>query len=852
MPSWTAIFQYIEDHSNLIQALGVIVGAIVLVVGWFYRALLARLFRRLLAPWRVSNAGSPLPPSAAQVSNSPGGIAINSSNVRQVQSAGDQSRLEGQVYIERPTYITVSGAQPIPPTVLPPPHAKPPPVVDLEVPDFVGREADEARLLAALKGGGRASICAIGGMGGVGKTELAKRVASKLKRQYPHGQVLVDMQGTLDAPLPPEQAMREVLQEFDREGRFPAELKELAPLYGRALQDKRVLLLLDNAKDYQQVKPLLPPEGCGLLVTSRATIWLDGGELINLKILAPEPARELLASITRKRAFPANDLDRIAERCGYLPLALRAAGIFLAVHEDWGVEEYLQKLSSEKGRLERLKVQDIDVAATLGLSAAQLKRENPELYERWRMLAVFPAPFARIAAAEVWDLDESEARDGLSTLISGYSLALYDGETTRYRLHDLMRDVAKGLSEPDDPAVVAAHRRHAKHFVKVLGSADGLFLKGGEDLLKGLGLFDQERRHIEAGRAWAAAHAKEDEAATRLADEYPDAGVYVLGLRLHPREQISWLDDALAAARALGDRRGEGNHLGNLGIRYADLGEPRKAIGYHEQGLAISREIGDRRGEGNHLGSLGNCYAELGEPRKAIEHYEQALAISREIGDRRGEGNRLGNLGNCYAELGEPRKAIGYHEQALAISREIGDRRGEGNHLGSLGNRYAELDEPRKAIEHYEQALAISREIGDRRGEGNRLGNLGNCYAHLGEPRKAIGYHEQALAISREIGDRRGEGADLGNLGNRYAELGEPRKAIEHHEQALAISREIGDRRGESNRLFNMAGELIKLGERDRALPLARESLRIKEEIEDPRAEKVRAALARWEQQAKP
>jgi tetratricopeptide (TPR) repeat protein len=680
-----------------------------------------------------------------------------------------------------------------------------------EVADFVGRKTEEARLLTALKGGGRASICAIGGMGGIGKTELAKRVAGKLKRQYPHGQVLVAMQGTTESPLSPEQAMREVLQALDPERQFPAELKELTRMYHRALQDKRVLLLLDNAKDYQQVAALLPPAGCGLLVTSRANIHL-GADDIDLDTLEPKPARELLASITRKRAFPANDLDRIAERCGYLPLALRAAGIFLAVHRDWSLDDYLQELASKKSRLERLKAQDIDVAATLGLSAAQLEREQPELYARWRMLSVFPAPFAHIAAAEVWGLDESAARDGLSTLVSGYSLVLYDGQTKRHRLHDLMRDVAARLSEPDDPALTTAHRRHAEHYRKILALADDLYLKGGENLLKGLGLFDQERRHIEAGRAWAAAHAKEDEAATRLADEYPDAGAYVLGLRLHPREQISWLDDALAAARALGDRRGEGNRLGNL----------------------------------------GNRYAELGEPRKAIEHYEQALGIHREIGDRRGEGNDLDNLGTRYAELGEPRKAIGYHEQALGIHREIRDRRGEGADLGSLGSRYAELSEPRKAIEHYEQALAISREIGDRRGEGNHLGNLGTCYAELGEPRKAIEHYEQALGIHREIGDQRGEGNALGNLGNCYAELGEPRKAIEHYEQALAISREIGDRRGESNHLFNMADELIKLGEKDRALALARESLRIKEEIEDPWTEKVRAALARWEQQAKP
>ena len=121
-------------------------------------------------------------------------------------------------------------------------------------------------------------------------------------------------------------------------------------------------------------------------------------------------------------------------------------------------------------------------------------------------------------------------------------------------------------------------------------------------------------------------------------------------------------------------------------LAYADLGDARRAIEFYEQALAIAREIGDRRGEGNALGNLGIAYADLGETRRAIEFYEQRLAIAREIGDRRGEGNALGNLGIAYADLGETRRAIEFYEQALAIAREIGDRRGEGQRPGQPGH----------------------------------------------------------------------------------------------------------------------------------------------------------------------
>jgi tetratricopeptide (TPR) repeat protein len=258
----------------------------------------------------------------------------------------------------------------------------------------------------------------------------------------------------------------------------------------------------------------------------------------------------------------------------------------------------------------------------------------------------------------------------------------------------------------------------------------------------------------------------------------------------------------------------------------------REAIEFCEQALAISHEVGDRRGEGAALGNLGLAYSALGMIRKAIEYHEQSLAIAREIGDRQGEGADLGNLGNVYSALGEVRKAIEYHEQALAIAREIGDRRGEGADLGNLGNVYSALGEVRKAIEFYEQVLAIFREIGDRRGEGNVLGNIGNTYYAMGWIKKAIEFYEQALAISREIGHRRGEGNVLGNIGLAYSDLGEIRKAIELYEEALTIFREIGDRGGEGAVLVSLGESNMVLGDWDKSLQLFNDALKIFETIE--------------------
>jgi tetratricopeptide (TPR) repeat protein len=288
------------------------------------------------------------------------------------------------------------------------------------------------------------------------------------------------------------------------------------------------------------------------------------------------------------------------------------------------------------------------------------------------------------------------------------------------------------------------------------------------------------------------------------------------------------------------------NLMSELGSIHLLLSEPRKAIEFHEQALAISREIGDHRGEGVHLGNLGLAYSDLGESRKAIEFYEQALAISREIGDRRGEGNQLGNLGSVYYYLGLG-MATSFSEQALNISREIGDRRSEVIALGNLGLVYYSIGNPRKAMENHEQALNISREIGDRRSEVIALGNLGLVYYYMGNPRKAMEFYWQALNISREIGDSRSEVIILGNVGLAYFYyMNSPRKAIEFYEQQLAIARNIGDRRGKGNALWNMSQTLEKLDRRAKAIECARAALKIYEEIESPDAEKVKQKLKEW------
>jgi len=225
-----------------------------------------------------------------------------------------------------------------------------------------------------------------------------------------------------------------------------------------------------------------------------------------------------------------------------------------------------------------------------------------------------------------------KANEALAELIR-YSLVDYDAQSDRYELHDLARLFADSRMEEQERNATQAS--HAQHFCDVLAEAGDLYLAGHEQIKAGLALFDRERANIEAGMAWAASRMEAGGQAAELCVEYPNAGAYVLQLRLHPREQIRWLETQLAAARRLQRRDHEGNALGNLGDSYFKLGEARKAIEFCEQHLAIAREIGDRRGEGIALENMAEALDGLGERGRAVECAEAALKIREDIEDPR-------------------------------------------------------------------------------------------------------------------------------------------------------------------------------------------------------------------------
>jgi len=616
--------------------------------------------------------------------------------------------------------------------------------------DFTGRQEELSALRSSLAVG-RTTVFGFQGMGGVGKTTLAQKLAEDLEPLYPDAQLYLNLKGVDPQPLTATQAMAHVIRSFHPDVRLPESDAEVVGLYQSVLHRKRTLLLMDNARDRTQIEPLIPPAGSLLLVTSRFHFSLPS---LIVHELPEDEARDLLLRIAPRIGSAA---EEIASLCGRLPLALCQAGRALAVRPNLSPGDYIRRLREGTLRFD-------PVEASLKISYELLGDDQQRL---WRSLAVFPGTFDAPAAAAVWNLAPDPATDALDELAQNSLVKWEDG---RYRLHDLARGFAERRLE--EVEWLNARRRHAEYFLRVLGVADDLYLKGTDSVGLALRLFDTEWVNIQAGHAWSADHFQEDDEAAWLCNSYPNVGTFLLEFRQRPRERIRWRELALAAARERKDRHAEAYHLGNLSVAYAEIGQLSRVVELNEQRLLIAREIGDLNSEAIALGNLGLACSESGDPGRAIEFHEQELAIARKISDRQGKGRALGSLGIAYAALGELRRAVELYEQWLTIAREIGDQRAEGDAFGNLGLAFFNLGEPHRAIGFYEQQLAITRKIGDRRGEAIASWNLGRALEDEGDLSHAAALMQIWIDYLREIGhpDAEEDAAEVAVLRARIAE----------------------------------------------------------------------------------
>lgn len=648
---------------------------------------------------------------------------------------------------------------------------------------FVGRTAELKSLSELLtqeaEAGGAVVISAIGGTAGIGKSALAVRWGHQHCDRFPDGQLYVNLRGfdPTGTPLPPADAVRRLLTALGVPGRsIPADPDEQAALYRSELAGRRLLIVLDNARDAEQVRPLLPGvPGCLVLVTSRnqlpGLIALQGALPLTLDLLTPQEARDLLVRrLGRERvATEEQAVNDLLQACARLPLALNMAAATAVLRPGHPLSELVEKLRDVRRLLDAPATEDgtADLRAVFSWSYQAL---NPEAASVFRLLGLHPGPDISLeATASLTALDLDHARRALDALTAAHLIS--EHAPGRYTLHDLLRAYAADEARAHDTEAERqdALRRVCDYYLHAAHAADRLLdpyrlpirldpgapgtqppeLHGGP---AALAWFDAEHPNVLAAlQSSAAQHWYVT--VWRLA--------WVLsvfhtwrGLR---HDELAVWRVAVEAADYLPDPAARTLAYRWLGRAYADLGLHHEAIEYLSQALAESRQHDDCTEQGHTHRQLARAWERRGDDRQALHHATRALSLFRVLGQPVWEARALGMVGWFVVRLGEFDAARAHCQGALITLQRHDDPCGEAAVLDSLGYIEHRAGQHRQAIHYYQQALTLLR-------------NLGNSYAladtldRIGHPHVALGQHEQARTIWRQALDlyqRQGRSHDV-------------------------------------------------------------------------------------------
>ncbi|MCX4489363.1 MULTISPECIES: AfsR/SARP family transcriptional regulator [Streptomyces] len=677
------------------------------------------------------------------------------------------------------------------------------------VPDFTGRSAFVSELggrLATAESSVMA-VSAVAGIGGVGKTTLAVHVAHQARRHFPDGQLYVDLQGAGARAAEPETVLGSFLRALGTaDSAIPDTLDERAALYRSTLDGRRILILLDNAHDAAQIRPLLPgTPGCAALVTSRVRmVDLAGAHLVDLDVMSPEEALQLFTRIVGAERVGAEReaaLDVVAA-CGFLPLAIRIAASRLAARRTWTVSVLAAKLADERRRLDELQAGDLAVKATFELGYGQLE---PAQARAFRLLGLADGPdISLAAAAALLNLHPHVAEDLLEALVD--TSLVESAAPGRYRYHDLVRLYARACAERDEQPPVEKELALSRLLDFYLATAAGVYaLERPGDRLA-----DHREPTQYSGLAFADRHTAQDwlytEANSLLACVRQASGAG--GVRR--AVDLLWATKDLAEsganskqyeaaaitmrdlARSSDDARAEGRALITLTNARLVAGRFDQAERDAQRAMRLARAVGD---------PLPSCWApnDLGiialyqnRHAEGEAYLEQAIANFRADGNRPGEASALCNLSRIHLAMGNTTSAVALAQQGIDIYDELGHTLRGANGRYALGLALTQSGRLTDATEQLHEALAVFRDSRQRLWEGMATFRLAEVDLAAGLPAQAATKAEQALAVLRGIGGEWRRGNVLTVLGRALNDIGQPGRAAVCWREALDIYEALG------------------------------------------------------------
>ncbi|MEU0877181.1 tetratricopeptide repeat protein [Lentzea sp. NPDC005914] len=676
------------------------------------------------------------------------------------------------------------------------------------VPGFTGREAELAALDTAVAAArDTIAVVAVCGTAGVGKTALAVRWAHRVAARFPDGQFYVNLRGfDPGGVLPPEEALHGFLTALGvTADRMPGVLQAQVALYRSMTAGKRVLVVLDNARDAAHVRPLLPAEpGSTVMITSRddlaGLVDRDGAGRVGLDVLDPGEAVDLLRLLIGDQVATAAELEELAVSCARLPLALRVAAELVARRGRVGLDD----LADERHRLDLLEAgADADTAVRAVFSWSE-RHLPPAANRLFWLLGLHPGRDTDAdAVAALAGVDARVARNLLEVL-HGAHLVESSGPG-RWTMHDLLRAFARERAEdqvswPDRQDALQSLYEH--YLTGALDAMDALYPytkrwrrgESGQDTPSAMTVsaaktwLDTERLTLvtitgTAGGDLAGYAVK----IARVIDQHLNVGY-------HNADAFSVHQHALSAAEDLGDAAGRARSLLELGRSHARSGAYSEADEHYRRALGLYRRLGDLAGEARTLHALGNNEGRARRYHDALATYGLALTLSQEAGDRGQEAVELASIGQVQHSLGRHEDAMTCYRRAAAIYAEIGQRVGQGRILNDLGSALQSYGRLEEAHDHHQRALKILHDVGDRAAESIAHTDLGRICSRWGRHAEALEHHRQAITVFREIGDLVGEAEVLINLGIAHESMGRYREAADLHQQAETLAQKLGDR----------------------------------------------------------
>jgi len=643
--------------------------------------------------------------------------------------------------------------------------------------DFVGREDEIDQLDKSIKTNGGPPtliITAIVGAAGLGKTALALHWAHRAKSRFPDGQLYVDLRGFDPSaePMQPATAMRGFLDALGvSPDQIPPDLPGQAAMYRSLLASRRVLIVLDNARDAQHVRPLLPgSSNCVALVTSRdqlgGLVAVDGARMLPLDVLSTAMSRRLIArrlGQARVDAEPAA-VDAIIQSCGQLPLALSVVAARASINPWFSLAQLADELQAAHGTLDPFEggEQAVDVRAVFSWSYRSLTGPVARLF---RQLALTPGPDVSIAAtASLAAVTVGEIRPLLSQLARAN--LIMERVPGRFILHDLLRAYAMELALriDSDEERRGAKLRLLDHYLHTAFHADQLLTTFRDDpieLDQALpGVSVESFRHHQDALVWfAAERAAMVTATTQAADDgfYAHAWrmAWTLAQFLRHGNWHEWAtveEAGVRAAERLAEIRPQAVSHAGLGYAYIGMERYRDATVHLLRALQLYEQLGDITGMAHAHRTMTLVLDRQREYREALHHAEQALQLFAQDGHRSGEARALNAVGWFHYRLGEYTLALDICERALELQREIGARYDQPDTLDSIARAHYELGHDEQAVCCCHEAIQLYREFGHRYNEADEFMMLGEMHLAAGRVELARAAWKHAISIFNRLG----------------------------------------------------------------------------------------------------